>query len=367
MSIFAEIPRNDLRRRVLRRYEWPAIDERLFIHGCTPADVFDEDERPGADWTEPTLRKIIGAYGRWLGFLAETGKLDPDIHPADRVIAPRVRAYLALLREVGLSDFSIVGLFADLRTALRVMAPERDFAWLTNPCGASLRSRLPMKRRDFEVPSSLILYEWGVDLMHGALDLRGDVRRRVQYRDGLLIAIFAARARRHRAMAGLHLGREVIRHGDAYRVIIPPELIKGGARHKKCDEFSLPVALTAYVDRYLEIERQELLAGEAHDAFWVNWDGAPLGYRGIDKRIRWLSVKKFGFAFGPHRFRYSAATSAAIDAASLPGLGAAMLNITGEVAERHYNRAKQVDAAEKYHATVARVRRTLRSEWSDSK
>ena len=57
---------------------------------------------------------------------------------------------------------------------------------------------------------------------------------------------------------------------------------------------------------------------------------------------------------------------AAIDAASLPGLGAAMLNITGEVAERHYNRAKQVDAAEKYHATVAKLRRTLRPEWSES-
>ncbi|WP_174502391.1 hypothetical protein [Acidiphilium sp. C61] len=217
MSIFSEIPRDDPRRRVLRRCEWPAIDERLFAHGCTPAYVFDEDARLGAEWAEPTLKKVVGSYGRWLGFLAETGELDPDIHPADRVIAPRVRGYLALLREVGLSDFSIVGLFADLRTALRVMAPERDFAWLTNPCGASLRSRLPMKRRDFEVPTSLILYEWGVELMLGALDLRGDVRRRVQYRDGLLIAIFAARARRHRAMAGLRLGREVIRHGDAYR------------------------------------------------------------------------------------------------------------------------------------------------------
>ena len=364
MSIFSEIPRDDPRRRVLRRCEWPAIDERLFTHGCTPADVFDEDPHPGATWAEPTLRKIVGAYGRWLGFLAETGELDPDIHPADRVIAPRVRGYLALLREVGLSDFSIVGLFADLRTALRVMAPERDFAWLTNPCGASLRSRLPMKRRDFEVPPSLILYEWGVELMLGALDLRGDVRRRVQYRDGLLIAIFAARARRHRAMAGLHLGREVIRHGDAYRVIIPPELIKGGARHKKWDEFLLPVALTPYVDRYLEIERRELLAGQDHDAFWINWDGAPLGYRGIDKRIRWLSVKKFGFAFGPHRFRYSAATSAAIDAVQLPGLAAAMLNITGEVADRHYNRAGQVAAAIKYHEAVAKARRRLRPDWS---
>ena len=363
MSMFGLVPKNDPRRRVLRRSEWPAIDDELFTRGCTPADVFDEDERPGADWAEPTLKKVVGAYGRWLGFLAENGELDPAVHPAERVIAPRVRGYLARLREVGLSDYSIVGLFADLRTALRVMAPERDFGWLTSPGGTSLRSRLPMKRRSFEVPSSFALYEWGVELMHNALELRGDVRRRVQYRDGLLIAIFAARARRHRAMAGLRLGHEVIRHGDVYRVILPPDLVKGGKKRNKWDEFSLPVALTPYIERYLEVERRELLAGHAHDSFWVNWDGAPLGYRGIDKRIRWLSPKKFGFAFGPHRSRYSAATSAAIDAVQLPGIAAAMLNITGEVAERHYNRARQVDAAVKYHEAVARARRALRPDW----
>ncbi len=363
MSMFGLVPKNDPRRRVLRRSEWPAIDDELFTRGCTPADVFDEDERPGADWAEPTLKKVVGAYGRWLGFLAENGELDPAVHPAERVIAPRVRGYLARLREVGLSDYSIVGLFTDLRTALRVMAPERDFGWLTSPGGTSLRSRLPMKRRSFEVPSSFALYEWGVELMHNALELRGDVRRRVQYRDGLLIAIFAARARRHRAMAGLRLGHEVIRHGDVYRVILPPDLVKGGKKQNKWDEFSLPVALTPYIERYLEVERRELLAGHAHDSFWVNWDGAPLGYRGIDKRIRWLSPKKFGFAFGPHRSRYSAATSAAIDAVQLPGIAAAMLNITGEVAERHYNRARQVDAAVKYHEAVARARRALRPDW----
>lgn len=349
----------DPRRRWLRRLEWPVIDDQLFTRGCTPGDVFDEDERPGADWAMPTMKKVAGAYGRWLGFLTLIGELDPAEPPARRVTPARVRRYLALLRELENSNYTIYGLFADLRSALRVMMPEQDFSWLTRPGGVPLRSRLKMKGRSFDVPSSLVLYEWGVDLMADALRLTGHVRRRVQYRDGLLIAVFAARARRHRAMTGLRLGHELERNGDVYRITLPPELVKT----KKPDEFSLPERLTEYIDRYIKVERQELLAGQVHDAFWVNWDGAPLRYRGIDKRIRWLSAKRFGKAFGPHRFRHAAATSAAIDAAHIPGLGAAMLGISGKVAEEHYNRAKHAHAAIKYQNVVAKARKNTRPEY----
>jgi len=67
--------------------------------------------------------------------------------------------------------------------------------------------------------------------------------------------------------------------------------------------YGLPDEVEPYLQRYLDVEREELLQGQQHTWFWVNWGGDRLDYRGIDKRIRWLSEKEFGKAFGPHTFR----------------------------------------------------------------
>jgi hypothetical protein len=49
----------------------------------------------------------------------------------------------------------------------------------------------------------------------------------------------------------------------------------------------------------LTIERVELLRGGFHDALWIDWGGERLDERGVGKRVRWWSEKRFGKAFGP--------------------------------------------------------------------
>jgi hypothetical protein len=90
-----------------------------------------------------------------------------------------------------------------------------------------------------------------------------------------------------------------------------------------------------------------------------------LGYRGIDKRIRWWSAKRFGKAFGPHRFRHALGSSAATEDPAAPGLGAAVLGITGVVYQEHYNRAKNAAAAARVHDVVRREREVVCADVAD--
>lgn len=106
------------------------------------------------------------------------------------------------------------------------------------------------------------------------------------------------------------------------------------------------------MERYIAVEREELLAGKTHDWFWVNQYGGPLTVRYIQMMVRTRSRKAFGTAFGPHRFRHAMGTTAPMTDPAHPGVAAAILGISGRMVEAHYNLASQADVASKFHASV---------------
>ena len=63
-------------------------------------------------------------------------------------------------------------------------------------------------------------------MMDEALNNPQPDKRRIAYRNGLLIAIFAARAPRVRSMASLRLGSTVTRNGKTYRLVFEKEDVK---------------------------------------------------------------------------------------------------------------------------------------------
>ena len=150
------------------------------------------------------------------------------------------------------------------------------------------------------VPDSRILYDWGFSLMQEALVIGRPDHRRAAYRDGLLIALFAARAPRALSMASLRLGQTVTKVGKVYRIVFEKEDVKTG----RCIEYNAPAKLTAAIDRYITVERPVLLAGQAHDAFWVGRYGKPMSSDQLTNMIQYRSKKRLGFNFGPHRFRH---------------------------------------------------------------
>ncbi len=341
----------DPRRRCLPLEDWPALDRRLWQRGTAPDDGLD-DPPPGAGLSPATRAKVAESYGRWLGFLALQGCLDDVTAPGERVTVERAREFLRLMRTLGNRDHTVLGRFAELRTALRILQPQQDFAWLTCPGGVPLRAHLGMCRRQLTVPDAAVLFRWGLDVIEAAAAVLHPMRRSGQLRDGLLIAILASRAPRIRTLAAMRLGSSVVRDGDRFRLVFGAEQTKN---HRPL-EYRLPAALTCHVERYLAVERVTLLSGQRHDAFWVKQGGSALGAVALAHRVRWWSGRRFGSAFGPHRFRYAVGSAAAQADPENGGVAAAVLGISARVLRKHYDRATQDVAAATFHAELSAER-----------
>ena len=105
-------------------------------------------------------------------------------------------------------------------------------------------------------------------------------------------------------------------------------------------------------ERYIEVERRELLAGAPHDFVWVTKFGEPWSEKGIDFMIRSRTKARFGVAFGSHRFRTSLTTTQAIvDGKDLLGTSRILAH-SPAVALKHYNRAGAVEASRCHDAHI---------------
>jgi integrase/recombinase XerD len=88
----------------------------------------------------------------------------------------------------------------------------------------------------------------------------------VRFRDGLMMAILAARAFRRGNLQQMRLDRHITRTDGAYVCSFSTEETKNSRELIE----PLPMALTAYIDRYLAEIRPALLRGHVSDAFWIS-------------------------------------------------------------------------------------------------
>ena len=346
--------RTDATERNLKA--WPDIDRALWRVGLLPGDILD-DPKYAARLRPSTIASTTKGYQRWLAFLHAEGRLDARVPPAARVSEENVRRYMAAMRDARYRNSTMITKMTELRAALHILQPDSEFGWLTSPGGRSLGSLLPVERRPMQVPSSKVLYEWGQTLMQAALDQPHPDLRRIGYRDGLLIALLAARAPRIRAMASLRLGQHLVLIDDGYRLVFKAEDIKTG----RPLEYDLPAGLSSAIEHYVSVPRAELLAGQSHDWFWVDACGRPLSQSQLGNIIRRRSKQRFGTAFGPHRFRHAMGTTAPLVDPANPGVASAILGISVRMVEEHYNRAGQVEAALRFHSSLRDERARTRA------
>lgn len=349
------MPRHtDPRRRCLPTSEWPEHDRRLWEAARDPWQRRFGDQPRQVKRAERAWVKVAGGWGRYLSFLAQRGWLDPHEAPWERATHERLDAFFFELIELENADYTVTGRFAEVQTALQVFQPRGDHRWVTHPHGIAISDHLPMRKRELTLYAPLDLFLWGLELMEKAKDLSGPRRRQVQMRDGLLIAILAFRGLRLRSVLSLTLGKNILRDPESglWRVDLSPVDVKNERYINMC----LPEILEPWLDRYVEVERQELLGGNQSDAFWINWGGKPLREKGLDKRIRWHSAKRFGQAetFGTHRFRHCIASALPMILPEHPGLAASILHISHGVLDKHYDRSSAVLAFRTYHAALAK-------------
>lgn len=347
--------KGDPRRRVLPLALWPPRHRELWEGALAGRRGRFSKRGPAARLSERSLRTYREAYGRWLGFLDRNGRPGPDSMPGECVTPELAEAYFAEMLDLGNADHTVAGRFRGLNGALRLLEPGADFGWLLRPGGVPLRARLPMRMRSFTVHHSALLYRWGIELMEDAIGRACPRDRRVRLRDGLLIALFAARGMRLRSMHALRLGEQVRFDGEGWRVALEG---RRDLKARRPIEYPVPRGLWPWIGRYVETERAELLGGRRTDAFWVKYGGGELSYRGLWERVRRRSAERFGEdgEFGPHRFRHAIGTTAPFVDPAAPGVASALLGVGAKVHREHYDRGERALAAGRFHQALERNR-----------
>lgn len=361
--------------------EWPALDRALWEKGVEPKGLF-EIGGVGADWAHHSRRKTAGGYSHWLSWLATQRPFEPGVHPADRVTPERVAAYVKYLRAER-APYTVLCRVQELYDALRVMAPDADWHWLTQVY-RSLRAQVrPVRDKFSRLKPIDELAALGERLMDEAETAVGwSARRRaVGYRDGLIIALLAYRPVRLKNFASMRLGRHLTKVGRCWLILFAADETKSQVPY----EAIVPSALAPRLERYLDVHRRILLRGECIggatkggptpertakapvdpglDALWVSEVGTQLVSEVMQRRIFDHTRQEFGRGISPHFFRDAAATSIAVENPRHVGDASLVLGHAGHrMTEKHYNHARSLDASRRQAETLAHLRRSLNHE-----
>jgi site-specific recombinase XerD len=347
----------------LRVEDWPDPDREAWATAIHGGD-FLEEGGPASHWSPASLRKTASGFGHYLAWLQDRGRLDPASLPADRVTKEQVSAYVEDLSARN-RGYTILCRIQELYDAIRVMAPDRDWAWLRR-IGSAIRSRTkPAKSKEGRVQTPGRLANLGLELMARA-DAATDqtpLQRAVLFRDGLMIALLAYRpALRISNLAAMAIGHHLVQQGSAYWLHFEAEEMKG----RRMFEATVPADVRPGLDRYIQHYRVILLTGANRrpaaktDALWVSETATPMAVISIHNRFRTHTRAAFGVAVPPHLFRDSAATAIATEGPDrvrtiMPVLGHSRL-ATSEI---HYNHARSLDASRKYIKIIAGLKRRL--------
>ena len=337
--------------RVVKFKCWPSIDQDLWITATT----WDPDEllKPPAAKLRPTsLRNAMRANGRLLAVLEDYGVLDPSVPPAQRLTPDLANLFVRALILAGNCNNTIKQRLLELRVAMKLMEPKTDTAWLVRPGGWGLSMWLPVEMQRRELVGISRIYALGLKLMGESDQEPTPMKRALMMRNGLIFAIFAARAPRLRAQAALEVGHQVQFIEDDCWLLFNTEDIKTN----RVVEYRTPPDLAPFVARYLARERLVLLQGQNHKAMWVGQGGAPLDAVGIDGMFRRQTKITFGRSFGTHQCRHELASALADAQPENPGLSAAILAISIPVAEKSYTHARNDLAAKRSSEHLASER-----------
>ncbi len=333
--------------------EWPAADQGAWAAALRPGELFDDPGRL-AHLRPASVRMTQQAYGRWLTWLDW-----PVTEPASatRPATPEtVAAFTKHLLERN-GSLTVVQRLQHLRTAFKALAPGGDWGFVASLEGRVRAGADAVRDKRSQLRMSDELYDLGCDLMTTA-DTAGDpVRVAGRFRDGLMIALLAARPLRMHNLAMIEIGQHLVQSGEEWWLWLEKDETK---THRIID-LPLPEDLVDALEHYLVVHRPLLVAQgkppSVTDRLWISRRGVPMKENAIGVRINAETKKAFGRSISPHMFRDAAATSIAIDDPEHIGMAAAVLGHAAlATTERYYNLAGSVEAARGLQAMVQRLR-----------
>ena len=233
------------------------------------------------------------------------------------------------------------------------------------------RTKAPSRRKAERVVPVSELYALGYDLMSEAAlchepDPSAAARK---FRDGLMIALLAARPIRMRNLRNLHIGKNLIKQNGTFYLTFREDETK---THKAL-EFPLPDGLSCQMAIYLSTYRPILVQGTmlSHlgehcavgEALWVSPFATAITNATIYTTIVDATRKHFGHPVNPHLFRDCAATSIALEDPEHVRITASILgHTTLATSQRYYNHAQAVRAIKAHQVEILAARKAYTKE-----
>ncbi len=350
--------------RCLPLGEWPLRDQVAWQAALQPAEYLAVGGVAAA-WSDGGRRMVTDAYGRWLGWLQHTRQLNPEQPPEERVTPDRVRAYGDALAKIN-APMTVQGRIGQLGRALRALAPEGDWRWLSRASDRLRAAAVPVREKRPRMQEVNDLVALGARLMLAATqaDDHFAIQRAGLYRDGLIIALLAVRPLRMRTFAAITLEQHLsLREGVWW-------LCFGAADTKTRQpmEMPFPAVLVPALELYLEHYRPVLLVGKPvpgrvrppTEALWIARGGQRMGKDAIRVQITTHTEKAFGKSVHPHLFRDCAATTIAIEDPEHVSIIAQILGHSNSItAEKNYNQAGTLEASRRYQEMLRKLRQNL--------
>jgi integrase/recombinase XerD len=351
------LPRDDPRRS-LPFDEWPAADRDAWDRANRLAEDILEEPGGLAHLRPLTRDRYRSAYGRYLAYLQFNKLLLASERPAQRVSHERVVGYMRSMED-RIAPITILHRITGLYLVVRAFAPQENWAWLRRVLARVSQNGYPTRNKRAALLSSDKLISAGIDMMEKAElpDARHIRLRAADYRNGLMLALLAARPLRITNFANLELDRTLFRKGQHWTIEI------GSADTKNGEDIDLPFPelLNQQLSRYLSSWRPVLMCGNESQRLWISVHGRPLDGHKIYKLFRKFTNQRFGCAMNPHLFRHCLATHVAIHDPEHMGIATALLGHRSmATTQMHYNLARSREAGKMMQATLLDLRRQAR-------
>lgn len=369
ISISSKAARRQARLTLPLPAAWPRIDRLAWARVLAGREPFARFYRVSR-YSGATRRKWETSYARWIAWLSEVGRLDRSVGPAKRVTPELLATYIADLQRSN-APFTVTHRVEELSVMLSMMAPRYDWSWVREISAQIRRAARPTRQKRDRIRPSVELVRFGLRLMHEAEKRQWERGHppSVRFRDGLMIALLAARPIRLCNLTAICISKHLVRRGIGYQLAFSADETK--TRHPL--ELPIPDALVPYLERYLTHYRALLLGCRVPGrrpknqmlppsrALWISERGTAMSIYGIRTMIVRRTKREFGVTIGPHLFRDCAVTSIAVDDPDNMMAAATVLGArTIRTVERFYNQATSAEALRRYHATILAMRAEAR-------
>jgi integrase/recombinase XerD len=337
--------------------EWPKPDQMVWQAAQRPGDFLEADGAL-AHRAPAGIQMMEQALGRYLTWLQVTNLVEAGRSLADQVTPERVAAYAEHLLERN-AGRTVLQRLQHLLGGLRVLAPEGDWSFIHAVEGWVRPIAVSVRNKRQRVQDSAALFALGVRLMNEA-EAAHSWKPLVQaghFRDGLMIALLAARPVRARNFAMIVIGQHLVLQGAVFWLRFEAAETKTGM----AIEVPVPEVLTPALERYLTHYRLCLLSAVRPegdppcDRLWISCRGVPMKENAIGHRINVATEKAFDANVNMNLFRDSLATSLALENPEHVRLSAPMLShTTFATTERYYNQAASVEAGRELQDVINR-------------